>query len=105
MGSNCTNISSTLSISIPLPHQHISGKILLDDIKTIGGLRIGLYADQLISEDYTSEKLYFQKSFYKSGYVLGKTRHLSLILTKVINETVPMKGGTSNFRGIFIPTF
>jgi len=102
---DCTNVGSTLSISILLPHQHISVKILLDDIKTIGGLRIGLLGEERISEDYTLKKIHFKKAFYKNGYVLGKTIPLSLILTKVINETVPMTDETSKFSGIFIATF
>jgi hypothetical protein len=102
--SDCVNINSTLSISIPLPHHHISVRILLADINTIGGLRIGLYGDQHINENCTLKKLYFCKSFYKNGYVLGKNIPFFLTLTKVINETVSMEGETSIFSGIFVPT-
>jgi len=38
---------------ISLPHQYISVNVLLADVKTIGGLRIGLYGDQYINESYT----------------------------------------------------
>jgi hypothetical protein len=89
--SNCTNIDSTLSISIPLPHQDISVKVILDQVLTIGAVRIGLYADEYLDGDYTLKKLHFYRSFYKNGYVLGKNIPLSLTLTKVINETVPME--------------
>jgi hypothetical protein len=103
--SNCTNIDSTLSISIPLPHQDISVKVILDQVLTIGAVRIGLYADEYLDGDYTLKKLHFYRSFYKNGYVLGKNIPLSLTLTKVINETVPMESGSSKFSGTFISTF
>lgn len=50
-------------------------------------------------------KLYFNKSFYKNGYVLGKKIPPSLRLTKVINETISMNSGSFGFTGVFIPTF
>ncbi len=103
--SGCINFDPTLFISVPLPHQYISVNVLLGDVKTIGGLCIGLYGDQHINESYTLKKLYFYKSFYKNGYVLGRNIPLSLTLTKLINETVSMNNGSSGFTGVFIPTF
>jgi hypothetical protein len=101
--SDCVDVNSTLSISIPLPHQHISVQVILDDIKTIGGLRIGLYGNEYINGSHILKELYFRKSFYKNGYVLGKNIPLFVTLTKVINETVSMEGETSIFSGIFVP--
>jgi hypothetical protein len=102
---NCINNNSILSLSIELPYQHISIKIILDDIKTIGGLRIGLYGNEYEIEHYNLKELNFYQSFSKSGYILSQSLPIDLDITKVINETFPMIGEESDFSGIYIPTF
>jgi hypothetical protein len=101
----CENVNSTLFISIPLPHQHISVRVLLADINTIGAVRVGLHGDQYATGRYTLKELDFYKSFYKNGSLLRKYIPIDFTLTKVINETVSMGGEDSKFSGIFIPTF
>ncbi|CAF2996297.1 unnamed protein product, partial [Rotaria sp. Silwood2] len=50
--SNCQNIDSILSLSIPLPHQHISVEITLAQVQTIGALRIGVSGDKHEEDSY-----------------------------------------------------
>ncbi len=76
--SECRNVNSTLSISIPLPHQHISVRVLLENVGTISGLRIGLYGDQYVNDSYKLRELYFRKSFYKNEYMVRRKIPLSL---------------------------
>jgi hypothetical protein len=101
----CQNINSILSLSIPLPYQHISIQILLADIKTIGALRIGLSGDGHETESLTLRELHFYQSFSKDGEILAQTLPVALSITKVINKTQRMIGEESDFGGIFIPTF
>ncbi|CAF3684936.1 unnamed protein product [Rotaria sp. Silwood1] len=101
----CQNINSILSLSIPLPYQHISVQILIDDVKTIGALRIGLYGHGNESQHYRLKELNFYQSFSKIEQLLAQNLPIALALTKVINETLPMIGEESEFSGIFIPTF
>ena len=103
---DCNNTNSILTLSILLPYQHISVRILLSDAKTIGGLRIGLsspgHAKIL---NYVLEELHFYQSFSKVGYLLSKTLPVTVDITKIINETKPMTGEESEFGGIYVPTF
>ncbi|CAF2822836.1 unnamed protein product [Rotaria sp. Silwood2] len=101
----CQNVNSILALSIPLPYQHISVQILIDDVKTIGGLRIGLYGHGNESEHYRLKELNFYQSFSKIGQILAQNLPIALALTKLINETLPMVGEESKLSGIFIPTF
>ncbi|CAF1203378.1 unnamed protein product [Rotaria sordida] len=103
--SNCQNNNSILYLSIPLPFQHISVQITLDQIQTIGALRIGLSGDKHEEELYKLKELNFYGSFSKNGSVLAQTLPISLVLTKVINETIPIEGEESDFTGIYISTF
>ena len=101
----CQNKNSILSLSIPLPYQHISVQILLEDIRTIGALRIGLAGDGHENENFTLKELNFYQSFSKNGQILAQTLPIALSITKVINETEPLADEESDFGGIFIPTF
>ncbi|CAF3728793.1 unnamed protein product [Rotaria sp. Silwood1] len=103
--SNCQNNSSILYLSIPLPFQHTSVQVTLDQIQTIGALRIGLSGDKQEEELYKLKELNFYESFSQNGSVLAQALPISLVLTKVINETMPIEGEESNFTGIYIPTF
>ncbi|CAF3753530.1 unnamed protein product [Rotaria sp. Silwood1] len=55
--SNCQNINSILSLFVPLPYQHISVKITLAQIQTIGALRIGVNGDKHEEDSYKLKKL------------------------------------------------
>ncbi|CAF1594598.1 unnamed protein product [Adineta ricciae] len=101
----CENKNSVLSLSIPLAYQHISVRILLEDIKTIGALRIGLTGHGHQSENFTLRELNFYQSFSKNGQILAQTLPVTLSITKVINETESLTGEEPDFGGIFIPTF
>jgi hypothetical protein len=103
--SHCNNINSILTLSIPLDYQHISVEIFLEDSNTIGALRIGLSGPERTSKEYKLKKLHFYESFSKTGYILSRTLPVSIVMTKVINETKPMEGEQSEFGGIYIPTF
>jgi len=102
---NCDNINYTLSLSIPLPYQHISVQIYLADTQTIGALRIGLYGQEHQNGSYSLKQLNFYQSFYKNGLILARNLPVALSLTKVVNDTLPIESGASNLSGIYIPTF
>lgn len=103
--SSCTNISSVLSLAIPLDFQQMSIQIYLADIQTIGGLRVGLSGSAYKNEHYNQRDLQFHQGFYKDGQLLTQNLPIVFQLTKVINETVPMMGEESEYSGIYIPTF
>jgi hypothetical protein len=102
---NCNNVNSILTLSIPLPYQHISVQVYLADTKTMGAIRIGLSGPGNQNGSYTLQELAFHQSFSKTGYILSRTLPVSIVMTKVINETKPMQGEQSEFGGIYIPTF
>jgi hypothetical protein len=102
---NCSNVNSTLTLSIPLPYQQISVQVFLADTKTIGGLRVGLSGPGQKKERYTLKDLQFYESFWKNGHILSEALLVAIALTKVINETQRMSGDESDFGGIYVPTF
>ena len=102
---SCDNINSTLKLAIPLPFQHISVQIYVADSKTIGGLRIGLYSPGHQTGSYSLKELNFIQAFYKIGQILARDLPVTVSLTKVVNETLALDGGDSDFGGIYIPTF
>ena len=101
----CENRDSTLSISIPLPHQYLTVKVTLSDIKTIGGLRVGLSGDEYRTNNLVLRKLDFAGAFYKNGYILGKTSALSLMLNRVIDETICIHNAKSLYGVAFTAAF
>ena len=104
--SNCSNDSSILTLSIPLPYQHLSVQVLLADVKTIGALRLSLQGDEEhTTVHYHLKQLNFKQSFFKDGQTLAPNVTIHLDMTKVINETMPIEGEESDFTGIYIPTF
>ncbi|CAF0867159.1 unnamed protein product [Rotaria sordida] len=103
--STCQNINSILSLSIPLPYQHISIQIILAQVQTISALRGGVSGNKYEEDSYKLKKLNFYKSFSKNESVLAQTLLVSLALTKVINETLSVKDEKSDFSGIYIPTY
>ncbi|CAF2570720.1 unnamed protein product [Rotaria sp. Silwood2] len=102
--STCENVRSILYLSIPLPFQLISVEIILADIQIIGALRIGLSGPSYQEELYNLKQFNAFQSFSKNGDILAQTLNVGLSLTKVINETVPMKGEESSYTGIYIFT-
>jgi hypothetical protein len=102
---SCENVNYTLSLSIPLPYQLIAVQIYVADIKTIGALRIGLFGSEHHRENYALKQLNFYQAFYKNESILARNLPVSLSLTKVVNETLSIDGGSSDFAGIYIPTF
>ena len=101
----CLNHNSILSLTIPLPYQHISVQILIADIQTIGALRMGLSGPESEGEHYELRQLNFYQSFFKTGQILAQNLPVTLHLTKVVNETYPMIGEEPAYKGIYIPTF
>ncbi|CAF1118135.1 unnamed protein product [Adineta ricciae] len=102
---NCDNINYTLTLSIPLPYQHISVQIYIADVRTIGAIRVGLFGQEQSSENYALKQLKFYQPFHKNGNILARNLPIALALTKVINETLAIDGGDPIFSGIYIPTF
>ena len=102
---DCDNINYTLSLSIPLPYQQLSVQIYVEDIKTIGAIRIGLFGVGHQYEKYTLKELNFYQAFYKNGYILSRNVPVGLTLTKVVNETLAIDGSDSLFGGLYVPTF
>ncbi|CAF3426081.1 unnamed protein product [Rotaria socialis] len=103
--SNCTNITSVLSLSISLPSQQTSIEISIADIGTIGALRIGLSGPTMEKDLYYLRELNAYRSFSQNGSALAHTLAVSLTTTKVINETVPIDGHDSNYTGIYALTY
>ena len=102
---DCSNPESTLTLTVALPYQQISIKILISDTKTIGGFRVGLFGAGEEVEYNTLKELHFYKSFSQSGAILSQNLTVNLAITKVINQTIPLVGEESNFTGIYIPIF
>ncbi|UJR32395.1 hypothetical protein I4U23_019857 [Adineta vaga] len=101
----CENRNGILTLSVQLSHQRITVQILLEDVKTIGALRIGLVANGTESERFNLKELNFYQSFFKYGQILAQSLPITLHITKVINETLPITGDESMYGGIYIPTF
>jgi hypothetical protein len=102
---DCYNLNSILTLSIPLPYQHISVQVFLEDAKTMGAIRIGLSGPGYENGSYKLQELAFYQAYSKSGYTLSRTLPVAIAMTKLINETKPMTGDESEFSGIYIPTF
>jgi hypothetical protein len=101
----CNNTNYILTLTIPLPYQHISVQVFLDDTKMMGAIRIGLTGPGYENGSYELKELNFHQSYSKNGYALSRTLPVTIAMTKVINETKPMVGDESEFSGIYIPTF
>jgi len=101
----CNNTGAILKLSVELPYQQVSVRFLLQDMKTIGALRIGLSGHGHEDEHYSLKDLDFYQSFSKNGYLLSQTLPVSMILTKVINETHALVGEELDYDGIYAPTF
>jgi hypothetical protein len=101
----CNNTNYILTLTIPLPYQHISVQVFLDDTKMMGAIRIGLTGPGYVNGSYELKELNFHQSYSKNGYALSRTLPVTIAMTKVINETKPMVGDESEFSGIYIPTF
>ena len=102
---SCDNVNSTLTLSIPLPFQHISVQIYVADSRAIGALRVGLNSPGHQSGSYSLKELNFIQAFYKNTEILARNLPVTISLTKVVNETLSIDGGNSDFGGIYIPTF
>ncbi|CAF1266557.1 unnamed protein product [Rotaria magnacalcarata] len=103
--SSCANINSVLSLSIPLPSQKTSIEISIDDIGTIGALRIGLSGPTKEEDLHYLRELNAYQSFSQNGSALAHTLAVSLTTTKIINETIPIDGHDSNYTGIYVLTY
>ncbi|CAF0880425.1 unnamed protein product [Adineta ricciae] len=101
----CENTDAILTLSMQLPHQQISIQVSAEDVKTVGALRIGLYANGNETDQYHLKELNFYQSFFKFGQVLSQSLPITLDITKIINETLPISNEKTVYSGIFIPTF
>ncbi|CAF0746604.1 unnamed protein product [Adineta ricciae] len=101
----CGNTDGILTLSMQLPHQQITIQVSAEDVKTVGALRIGLYANGSETDQYDLKELNFYQSFFKYGQVLSQSLPITLDITKIINETLPIRNEKTVYSGIFIPTF
>jgi uncharacterized membrane protein len=104
---SCNSSNYILSINAVLPFRPITVQINLLNIYTIGGLRIGLSATgQAKSSITTLRDLGFSQTFGQNGRMLGQDVDITLELTKVINDTVPLvSGGDDILSGLWIGSF
>ncbi|CAF1320968.1 unnamed protein product [Rotaria sordida] len=79
----------------------------LGSTNIIGGLRIGLSGPgKKESSTATLQDLGFSKTFNQSEHILGTDVHMTLQLTKVINNTSPLVSGDDEvLSGIWIGSF
>ncbi|CAF1330687.1 unnamed protein product [Adineta steineri] len=104
--SSCNNINGTLHTTVKLPEHAIVLQAVISDIQLIGGLRIGLLGSGTQKDTFTLQELNFLQTFYSpSSETLAQIVTIDMALTKVINETDPLFGDTSDFAGIWYPTF
>ena len=101
----CENHRSILSLDIPLPYQRLAVQITLADTKTIGALRVGLEGAGANTGRSTLKVLNFSQSIALDGQLLASNLPITLQVTKVINQTLPMTGDQSDFAAVYIPTF
>ncbi|CAF1325104.1 unnamed protein product [Adineta steineri] len=104
--SSCNDINGTLQTTVKLPEHAIVLQVVISDIQLIGGLRIGLLGSGVEKDTFTLQELNFLQTFYSpSSETLAQIVTIDMALTKVINETDPLFGDTSDFAGIWYPTF
>ncbi|UJR17028.1 hypothetical protein I4U23_003926 [Adineta vaga] len=104
--SSCVNTNGTLLTTLQLPQHDITLKAVFSDIQLIGGIRVGLSGPGTQNDSSTLKQLNFRQSFYsQSAETFAQIATLHLVLTKVINETEPLSGDTSEFEALWYPTF
>lgn len=101
----CNDTNAIVSLVIPLPLQHMSVEIDIDDVQSIGGMRIGLSGSEQEEELHYRKELNTFESFSKDGSVLAQTLPVVMTITKVINETALMDSEENNYTGIYVPTY
>jgi hypothetical protein len=112
MISSCNDSGNSLSISLVLPSHGMNIQILLADTNTIGGLHMRLEGsgtheeNEILEATYELADLAAAQVFFVSGRVLAQQPSCTLQLTKVINQTYPLKEGyPTAFTGIWLPSF
>jgi len=110
--SSCTDHGSSLSISLLLPSHSISLQVLLTGTNTIGGVRIGLQAPGVDTENetlnaaYSLKDLVFAQVLLLSNRVLTQQPSCTLQLTSLINRTYPLNAdGTTQLSALWLPVF
>ena len=104
---SCSSSNYIVSYSVLLPFRLITVEFTLSNVRTIGGLRIGLRGPgKNESSRITVRDLAFSNTFNKSGRILGHAVYIDLQLTKVINSTSPLvSGGDDILSGIWTGSF
>ena len=83
-----------LSYSVSLPFKPIDVGFTLPNKHTIGGLRVGLSVPGKTESSTTTVRyLNFSQTFYKNESMLGQMPTINLEMTKVVNNTSPLRGG------------
>jgi len=110
--SSCTDNDSSLTISLLLPSHSINLQVFLSSTDTIGGLRIGLEAPGVDTENgtldvnYSLDNLMFAQVLSISNRLLTQKPSCTLQLTKLINRTYPLsEDGTTELRARWLPSF
>ncbi|CAF1003158.1 unnamed protein product [Adineta steineri] len=97
---------TTLSLTILLPAQVISVRLVLPGLNTVGAIRIGLSGPAAEAEDgrFTLMALNFASTFVSSSLdqVLAESMTFPIELTEIVNQTDPLNSNdVSKFSGIW----
>jgi hypothetical protein len=105
---SCNYSSYILSMSVLLPYKVITVRFSLPTIYTVGGFRMGISGSGEIDSEsgLTLKGLNFSQTFSQTAVMLGQTVNLSMKLTKVINQTLPLvDDDLEEFDGLWIGSF
>ncbi|CAF0839911.1 unnamed protein product [Adineta ricciae] len=99
-----------MTLAVALPVHEISVKLVLNGLKTVGAVRIGVSGPsaQADNERFTAMELNFASTFVSSSFdeVLAETTTFPITLTKIVNQTDPLSSnGLSTFSAIFSSSF
>ena len=93
----CNPSNYIVSYSARLPYRLTAVRFTLPNIRTVGGLRIGLRAPgSSKSSRITLRDLAFSNTFYQNGRILGPDASINVQLTKLINSTSPLVSGSDD---------
>ena len=81
---SCTVAKGTVSIRAPLPQHRISIRAFLDDIALVGGVRVGLFGHEEVTDMYTLQELNFNQVFLSgTGETLAQQATIQLAVARV----------------------
>ena len=91
---SCTVAKGIVSIRAPLPQHRITVRAFLDDIALVGGVRVGLFGHEEVTDMYTLQELSFNRAIFSdAGKTLDHEGRIKMELTKVsrsANRWIPL---------------